>query len=436
MVTIPKFTVLTITPLVVLLCCNQFAQCSAPIYIHDVRIIGNETTNAEVILREISPVRNLWVDSLDLVTIENRLTNLNLFHRVEVFPYAREDSTYLIIAVTEKWYIFPLPYFHWIGPNPNDFEYGFRYSQMNFQGWNRTIVATYYGGKRTGQLFLFQDPWIAHTAGIGFLTLVQNERWFEKPPLETKEETRLKQSVLLGLTKRFGKEVTLKFGLSFHKWILDTSKTVSKKSNDYTHSLRLEYENDGRDLIELPHKGDYFSLSFEFIRFYAIWRNRYVSTFDYRQYLPLDRRWTLSGQLLSVTSKGEDPSYLQLRLGQTHPLRGHRNLDRPGVLLLKSAVDLRYQLINQRYYTFTNVPNYLTKHFRNLKFGTSVSLFYEVGQSWNKFTSVESEKISSGYGVSFSFTLPYVNVLRFDIGFNPIDGYQKPVFFTELKSAL
>ncbi|MCX7834686.1 MAG: BamA/TamA family outer membrane protein [bacterium] len=415
---------------------NSTCNGSPPIRVDGIQIIGNDKTHSEILLREIYFKQKQWLDSSDLIDIENRLTNLNLFHRVEVFPLVRMDSIYLVIAVTEKWYIFPLPYFHWVGPEPNDFEYGFRYLQMNFQGLNRTLIGNYYHGKRNGQMFLFHDPWIIHSPGIGFLFLLRNEHWYEKPPLEIQEEKHLQQTAYLGLSKRFGYNHLLKFGFSFQKWDLDTTKTVSKEKQDYLHSFRVEYERDHRDLIELPHTGDYFSQSFEWIRIHKVWKNRFVGTFDYRQYLPLHQKWTLSCQLLSSSVSGEDPTYLQLRLGHTHYLRGYRNLDRPGVFLVKGVFDLRYQTIQRRYYTFTNVPSSVAKHFRNLKFGLSTSLFYEMGQSWKKGKSLDSEKLLSGYGISLIFTLPYVNILRFDVGFNPRVGIDQPALFTELKTAL
>lgn len=406
-----------------------------PILIDDVILIGNEKTNAEVILREIGLSKSIWVDSTDLVYIEHRITNLNLFHRVEVFPFIRNDSTFLVIAVTEKWYIFPLPYVNWIGPNPSDLEYGFRYSQSNLNGWNRTLVSTLYGGIKTGQLFLYQDPWLKNTSAIGILALLQNEHWREKPPLKSQEEDRLRQRFYVGLSKRFGKEVTIRFGSSIHRWMLDSTETLSKQTEDYSHSFRLEYEKDRRDLVELPHTGEYFLQSFEVIRFHEVWKNRFVGSLDYRQYQPLHRNWTLSGQFISFASSGENPSYAQLRLGQGLPIRGNRDLDKPGTFLVKGALDLRWQILRQRYYTFPNPPHYLAKHLRNLKYGVSISTFYEVGQSWKTGESIDTGKLLSGYGLAFSFSLPYVNVMRIDVGFNPNDGLSHPAFFTELKTA-
>ncbi|MDK9699991.1 MAG: hypothetical protein OEM52_07600 [bacterium] len=422
--------------LLVCFICYSFALAinTPPIRIDGIQIVGNDITKDDVILREIMILPGSWVDSADIVEAELRITNLNLFHRVECFPIIRNDSTILAIAVTEKWYIFPLPYANWVGPNPGDFEYGFRYAQDNFRGWNRFLVATAWSGSRTGIQGMIYDPWIRGTPGLGALAQIQYEEWKEEVDGEPVEDRR-RLMTILGIFKRFGTEITLRTFVGGHRWLLDSSDAITRNGNDHWYTSRFEYQRDRRDLIELPHRGDYILLWFEMNRSADVWINRYVTGVDARQYLPLAKRWTLSAGIIAIGSDGLDPEYMRLRLGNTIPMRGYRDLSIPGGFIAKGGMDLRWNVLPIHYYTWRTAPKWLAKHTRNWKYGASVSLFQEIGQSWEKNAPLQSRRLLNGYGAAVSFSLPYVNVLRFDLGFNPEDGFSEPAFRAWLTAA-
>ncbi len=414
-----------------------FALTSTPPPIHIDRIVvnGNEQTKTEVILREITVSAGEWIDSAAIEETQLRVTNLNLFQRVEVFPLRKQDSTYLVISVTEKLYIYPLPFANWIGPNSNDFVYGFRYVQLNLGGMNRTVDASAWGGIDEGFTGLYTDPWISGTPGIGALAILQYNAWWDSSTTKSRGFHRNLYSGLLGVSKRFTPEITLYLYGGGQQSRVETFNSESGTETDNMIRGRTELIQERRDLIELPHRGDYYHYWLDWMRFTAPWKNRWVLGFDRRVYYPLSSRWTLSLQGAAITSTGENPPYLQMKLGESIPMRGYTKLADPGTFLAKGAFDLRYRLYPTRYWTWTTAPQWLEKYVRDLKYGLSVSAFDELGQAWNENETLKSKTLLTGYGIAFSFTLPYINILRLDCGFNPSDK-ARPNFRLEALAGL
>ena len=80
-----------------------------PIRIDGVIVAGNEKTREEVILREIPFQFPDSLEMADLELIQNRITNLFLFHRVELAILPDGARNFLLIQVTEMLYIYPVP---------------------------------------------------------------------------------------------------------------------------------------------------------------------------------------------------------------------------------------------------------------------------------------------------------------------------------------
>ncbi len=406
-----------------------------PLHIDSIVVVGNDVTRSEIILREIEFSPGQWIDSAEIEKAQLRITNLNLFNRVEIFPMKQTDRTILVVSVSEKLYIFPLPYASWIGPKSNDFEYGFRYSQYNLQGLNRSLAATIYGGVTRGYQLVLYDPWIIHTPGIGALLVLQHQTWWQDIPDEQGSWRRERMMGIGGISKRFTPEVTIKLLAGYQRIRVVPRFSLSGSGIDEMYIGRFEYIQDRRDLIELPHRGDFMMQSVELLRFTQPWESRYTFTIDLRQYQPLSKRWTLSGQTMAMAVTGTNPSYMELSLGESLPIRGYRNLSQLGTFMAKGGVDLRYQLYPTHYWTWDTAPTWIAKKVKNLKYGLSVSGFYEAGQSWRKTTTLESQRLMSGYGVALSVTIPYVNILRVDVGFNPEDK-MKPNFKAEMRAGI
>ncbi len=121
-------------------------------------IIGNKVTKNRIIERELSlkPGDTIRAVSLPgtLQWDKNKLYNLRLFNTVTVRPLELPgDRLDILVEVTERWYIFPVPIFElsdrnfneWWNNYNHDFNrinYGMRIYKNNFRGRNESLRLT------------------------------------------------------------------------------------------------------------------------------------------------------------------------------------------------------------------------------------------------------------------------------------------------------
>ena len=133
---------------------EQFGKVpeTATITIRDILISGNKKTNEKIILREIPFKEGEQYELKDLVKkiedAKRQLKNTVLFHEVEVEIKKFEDNhADILIAVKERWYLFPIPYFKYIDRNLNEWlfqnnasfkrvNYGLKVLYNNVTGYN------------------------------------------------------------------------------------------------------------------------------------------------------------------------------------------------------------------------------------------------------------------------------------------------------------
>ena len=407
-----------------------------PVKIHIDKIIitGTEETKSEIILRELPFQANQDIDAGMIEEAQHRLTNLNLFNRVDVFTMQLPDSADqgnrvgLVIAATERFYILPLPYGNWIGPDPKDYEYGFRYLQDNYRGMNRTVFGSVWEGVSKGFVLSYYDPWLVGTNGYGYGGQIGYSTWLESVAGATGTYKRERFNAVGSISKRYSPTLFSRVYYGVQRMRVQPNLTLSGLTYDDMTLEKLEVIQDKRDLIELPRKGSYFNPWIEFIVFKKPAKLRSTIGVDLRQYFPLDQHWTLSTQAAGVAVSGVTPQYMQATLGNVLTVRGNPDLNIPGDYFGKIAGDVRYILFPTRYWTWSSAPSWLAKPTRNLKYGLSVGAFTEVGRAWTKRDQLFGERYFWGYGPALTFSLPYVNVFRLDCGFNPGDKFHAHLY--------
>ena len=139
---------------------HQADSANTPRYvtIDNILVIGNRITKSEIILREIDVAKGQTVYYDDLIKQlkldQERVNNLRLFNTVKVKSVdLQEDRVLIVVEVTERWYIFPIPIFDLVDRNFNvwweqqnhDFRrvnYGLKLYQRNFRGRNEKLKLT------------------------------------------------------------------------------------------------------------------------------------------------------------------------------------------------------------------------------------------------------------------------------------------------------
>src|SRR3954465_9909263 len=128
------------------------------LHVDRVIIIGNKITRNRIIERELSlkPADTIRASALQgsLQWDKNKLYNLRLFNTVSVRVLELpNDHIDILVEVTERWYIFPVPIFElsdrnfneWWNNYNHDFSrinYGLRLYKNNFRGRNESLRFT------------------------------------------------------------------------------------------------------------------------------------------------------------------------------------------------------------------------------------------------------------------------------------------------------
>ncbi len=128
------------------------------LHVDRVLIIGNKVTRQRIIERELSLKPGDTISgrtlSATLMWDQNKLYNLRLFNTVSVRALTQPNNHIdLLVEVTERWYIFPVPIFELSDRNFNEWwnnynhdltriNYGVRVYKNNFRGRNESLRFT------------------------------------------------------------------------------------------------------------------------------------------------------------------------------------------------------------------------------------------------------------------------------------------------------
>jgi len=141
---------------------HQFSDSTIKnIIISDVIITGNDVTKPDIILREIHSKKGTPLDLQTLQDDVNRLYNLKLFSKVEVFPVPESyDSMKLIFDVQEMFYIMPIPQAGFKEGSIKKFWAGLRLNWRNFRGRNESLNFSFGLGYEPFIGLSYSVPWI------------------------------------------------------------------------------------------------------------------------------------------------------------------------------------------------------------------------------------------------------------------------------------
>jgi len=81
-----------------------------PVKVDSITIIGNEITEPEIILRELTFKTGDIVTEENLEYNKDRIYSLGIFTRVDLLINIEDNLNKLIIYVEESWYIYPIPF--------------------------------------------------------------------------------------------------------------------------------------------------------------------------------------------------------------------------------------------------------------------------------------------------------------------------------------
>lgn len=406
-------------------------------FVDTIVVVGNEKTHTYVLLREMT------LKNGDIVTAEaieydkKRIYNLGLFTRVEI-GYIPTDlpKAKLIIAVSERWYIYPFPV---VGIKDRDwkkFYFGAGILHQNFRGRNEKLYGVLTLGYDPSVTLLYRNPLIDAEHHYFLNTslawrVVKNRSLLATAGGNNFDERHL--SAYLDFGKRIGIAHTAWVSAGYRiVQVSDYSagRTISPDGRDAFPEISVGYVYDTRDLQEYATFGSFARAA---ISKYGIPGSRvdFVRyALDVRRFIPLTSRLTIAGRLFTdIAAGGQIPTYSRVFLGYSERVRGHFSRVSEGEHQLGTLWELRLMLLEPRYITVDLVP---VPEFAVWKFGIAAAVFADAGTVWFRQEPLALNRFVRGYGAGIHFLLPYGFVLRTEYA---LDEVRRDEFILDFSAA-
>jgi len=263
----------------------------AILQVNRIIVIGNKVTRERIIQREVSLQPGDTVSRAQLQNIlvrdKNKIYNLAIFNTVSVQALELPDRKVdLLVEVSERWYIFPIPIFELSDRNFNEWwqnynhdftrvNYGLRLYRYNFRGRNETVRLTaQFGFTRKFEL-TYRIPNIdrKQKQGLTFMfdfSEPKNAAYFTDNHklvflrLDKTIKTTLGFGVMYSYRRSFYE--THGFELEYrNSHVIDTVRTLN--SNYYPNNkteimyggITYSFSSDHRDVRAYPLKGYHFT---------------------------------------------------------------------------------------------------------------------------------------------------------------------------------
>ena len=382
------------------------------ITVTEIRVSGNEKTKENYVRREIYQEVG---EPLDVETIEQdvvRLTNVGVFSVIKVIPEESEGGVALEYQVTELGDVIPFPTFSY--SETIGWSYGAALYAGNAFGRTIKLSGVVLFGAATTYGVNFEHPWVAgervYLHAIFKHTVADNPYYGF---LETSDQVLPRVGTWLGDRGRISGMLGY-----FAVGSDEDGHTLSEDNRDEMIRGDLSLSYDGRDLHRDPRRG--WHLFGE-----LMWSEGVsgtpagfmTATFDVRRYHPLLWGHPLAvGVLLNLQSGAVGvhiPEYMQYNMGGANSIRGYE----PEILGKKlfgknqliATVEQRFDLIR---ITEVVVGGY------SFSVGLQAALFVDSGIAWSDADELNWEREKTGFGFGIRPLVPWVDMIRFDVGFN------------------
>ncbi|MGE5424905.1 MAG: POTRA domain-containing protein [Syntrophothermus sp.] len=421
------------------------------IHLRNINISGNKRTRSSIILRECPFKLGDTLLSANyarlVMSAKENIFNTRLFNFVTIDSSSVKEGTVDInIRVTERWYIWPWPYFEVSDRNFNAWlettdwsrlTYGIDLTVQNVRGRNETLKFPVHLGFNQQYGFFYQMPYLNRkkTLGINFGAVYQMNHEVvvtsqENKPVYYKDSESYPASravVSAGLVLRRGIYVkhSFNFSWSWYKFA-DTLLVINPEyavgTNPQFLTFYYQFKNDHRDIQFYPLKGSYFDIE---LYKYGFWQDvdeLHLKT-NLRKYWRIHNRWYFaSGLTLSANlSKNLQNYFLQKGLGYGRDfVRGYEYyvIDGKSFALLKN--NLKFAIIPQR---IVEIPFIGTRKFNTIPYALYLNVFTDFGYVYS-FNGIKTNQNSmqntllAGYGAGLDFTTYYDIVIRMEVSMN------------------
>lgn len=392
--------------------------------VDSISIVGNDITEPDIILRELTFSEGDYIDSTLLVYNKERIFSLNIFTKVDLYFEKTDQKNHLIIFVKESWYIWPLPYLHRKHKDWEKITYGIDFRIKNFRGRNETLAAHFALGYDPSMSlsytipYIFRDAEISMGMGVSYSEGSNNSDAAELLYGEAFTQHFLEARMMI--TKRLTKYQDI--GVFGGYLNVETPKYVegislSGDRIDRTGYLGFLYKYDSRDLSQFPTSGLYFFSEYVFKGLFNYNIDYGVFYSDIRAYTTFFDEAIVKARFMTRQVDGTNfPLYDRSFIGLSNRIRGHYHIKSEGNSAYLGSFEVNYPIIKDWNLSFKLplLPTRLTSY--RIKFYAHV--FADTGLSRFRGEPFTLRNLSTGYGFGVTLlVLPY-RVGRIELGFN------------------
>ncbi|MFZ4401451.1 MAG: POTRA domain-containing protein [Bacteroidales bacterium] len=428
-----------------------FSNPDSLILIQSIRITGNKITKDYIIFRELHFKIGDSLSSADLQaklakSTEN-LMNTSVFNFVTITPEITDNKACILINVTERWYIWPIPQFDLADRNFNtwwktqDFRrvnYGVDLFVYNFRGRNETLEFLLSLGYDEKYGIIYKIPAINKRQTLGLILSANyarnhevaintrnNKIDFYKDPLIYPKQSMVFTS---GISYRRSIHNSHILQLSYENYTF--SDTLLKLNPEYSSNKQLasqyftlyyQFKNDYRSYKPYPLEGHYFDIEIQKSGI-GLLKDESTDFFSlkstYRKFWKLSPRfYDAIGFTASLTP--DYPYYVQNGLGFGRDfVRGYEYyvINGQGFGLLKT--NFKYALLPQKIKKLNFIK---TEKFNTIPYSFYVNILLDAAYVYNSKKDIYNpmtNELLIGYGLGIDFVTYYDKVLRVEYSFN------------------
>ena len=434
---------------------NQITDSvSKKFVIGTITLIGNKITKDRILTRELTfhigdAIDTPEIDKL-LKRSEENLYNTSLFNSVHITWLFEDDRIKVIILVTERWYIFPLPIFEIAERNFNvwwqtkDFSrivYGGVLNWNNFRGRNEELSVTARLGYTQRISFYYGIPYINKKQRSGLAFGFSYSRNHQSSVNTVDNKLIYYKDEILFSKKEYSANVAYTYRNDLYRTHIieagirryEVLDTVISLNNDYFTPgksllkyavLRYFFKSDHRDIANYPLKGYY--IDFELVKNGFSFLNddvdlAYLSVHGKKFWPLINRFYFGAGISVKYTAGTNVPYYLSRGLGYGKDfLRGYEYyvIDGQNYVLLKS--NLKFELLPTKEIHLDFIP--LDK-FATIPYAFYINIYADGGYVKDELYALNNPLNNSwqyGYGGGLDFVTYYDMVFRFEFSINKL----------------
>lgn len=437
---------------VLILTTKIFADNDSCFSISKIEIEGNKITHNKIIFRELVFKVGDTLNFKNYEFLKNKssenLMNIAAFNFVSITESVNDNKIEVLIKVTERWYIWPIPVFDladrnfntwWKTKDFNRINYGVDLAIYNFRGRSETLNLLFSLGYDEKYGFIYKIPYITKKQKIG---LIISGNYLRSHEVAMKDSNN--KVVFFSSHNSYPKQnYNTSIGFSYRNNIHNThllqfgienyliSDTLLNRNKDYSvnnqnklsyFTINYQFKNDYRNYKPYPLTGHYFD--FEIIKYGLNFSKnnknvdfiRFKST--YRKYFKLNQNFYFASGITAMINS-ELPYYIQSGLGYIRDyVRGYEHyvISGQGFALIKN--NLKYTIIPQR---IAKIKYIKTDKFNTVPYAFYLNLYADAAYVYNKEDDLYNSMVNKslfGFGFGIDFVTYYDKVFRLEYSIN------------------